>query len=457
MKKKPWTEEIALCDFLVGYLEKLLPAEEDTISPAALEAASSTGVVHEGFEDLKLATRKKEIVDDFMVMGGGKPKKNKKKVKKKDDRLTHSVDFLSSFELLSLEAPMKVTDIPASIEQLNEKRAYYDVLPRAPKKGITESDEIEGSDVSNKKKPKVQKKKKASAPSVESSDLFPTLPGSKSPKTVPAAATNGPTAVDMVNPMEQQPKKVKKKDDRLTHRYIHLSILPTFTCYSYCNQLQFIFRNYHKFSIILSIRTNSYALVVQPCGTKLSQFCFLYRIIQEQRKPFLYVKRYLLLEQIKLTIVCYQNASVYPQLDFLSSFELLSLEAPMKVTDIPASIEQLNEKRAYYDVLPRAPKKGITESDEIEGSDVSNKKKPKVQKKKKASAPSVESSDLFPTLPGSKSPKTVPAAATNGPTAVDMVKSNGTATLNNGQIPPSSPTPAESLAMPTSSPVYSAE
>jgi len=198
MKKKPWTEEIALCDFLVGYLEKLLPAEEDTISPAALEAASSTGVVHEGFEDLKLATRKKEIVDDFMVMGGGKPKKNKKKVKKKDDRLTHSVDFLSSFELLSLEAPMKVTDIPASIEQLNEKRAYYDVLPRAPKKGITESDEIEGSDVSNKKKPKVQKKKKASAPSVESSDLFPTLPGSKSPKTVPAAATNGPTAVDMV-------------------------------------------------------------------------------------------------------------------------------------------------------------------------------------------------------------------------------------------------------------------
>merc|ERR1712227_816615 len=77
-------------------------------------------------------TKKKE--DDFMVMGGAKTKKNKGKKKKIDDRLTHTVDFMSSFSLLKLDPPMKVQEIGNSIEKLKEKRAYYDVLPRAPKK-----------------------------------------------------------------------------------------------------------------------------------------------------------------------------------------------------------------------------------------------------------------------------------------------------------------------------------
>mmetsp|Transcript_10041 Transcript_10041/g.11525 ORF Transcript_10041/g.11525 Transcript_10041/m.11525 type:complete len:537 (-) Transcript_10041:215-1825(-) len=188
MKKKPWTEEIALCDFLVNYLEKLLPSDkEKKASGSANSAESGAGDVHKGFEDLKLVQKKKDIHDDFMVMGAAKAKKSKKKNKKKETRLTHSVDLLGSFELLSLEAPTKVTEIPSAIDALKEKRAYYDVLPRAPKKN---------EDAEGKKKGK--SKKTTAAPSVESSDLFPIIPGSKSPKALPTIPVNGPTAVDMV-------------------------------------------------------------------------------------------------------------------------------------------------------------------------------------------------------------------------------------------------------------------
>merc|ERR1712157_483372 len=107
--------------------------------------------------------------------------------------ITHSLDLLSSFGLLSLTAPTKVSAIQTSIKELEEKRAYYDVLPRAPKKTEPANGELTtGASTDNvakkEKKSKEKKNKKNVAPSMESSDLFPTLPGSKSPKAPVAAA-----------------------------------------------------------------------------------------------------------------------------------------------------------------------------------------------------------------------------------------------------------------------------
>ena len=170
--------------------------------------------------------KKKDQEDNFMVMGAGRKskKQSKKKKKEKDgkDVISHSLDLLGSFgvsshraareclnlnlcaQLLSLKAPVKVSEIPDSIKDLKEKRAYYDVLPRAPKKtGANKNsgdsgDAAEGGTETKKPKAAKSKKKKVTAPSVESDDLFPVLPGSRSPKAAPVQARTGPTAVDLI-------------------------------------------------------------------------------------------------------------------------------------------------------------------------------------------------------------------------------------------------------------------
>jgi len=185
MKKKPWEEEIALCDFLVQYLEGLQgknkivrePVVESKAPPVAPAKKDSS------LEGLTAVGKKTAEEENFLMMGGGKKKSNNKNKTKKDTsgRLTHSLDLLGSFSLLGLAAPVKLDEVPASIIELQEKKAYYDVLPRGPKKSAASKNEESDS------KPAKSNKKKTGgkAPSVDNSELFPTLPGSKSP-AVPA-------------------------------------------------------------------------------------------------------------------------------------------------------------------------------------------------------------------------------------------------------------------------------
>mmetsp|Transcript_39646 Transcript_39646/g.64296 ORF Transcript_39646/g.64296 Transcript_39646/m.64296 type:complete len:514 (+) Transcript_39646:418-1959(+) len=199
-KKKPWEEEIALCDFLVNYLKGLT----NNNNKVKKEAVVSAPVVAQrksadNFAGMQAVGKKSNEEEDFLVMGGGKAKKNNKKNKKKDDRLTHSLDLIASFSLLSLTAPARKEDVDACIKALEEKRAYYDVLPRASKKKAGDAKPATGGENAEKTAPKqtASKKKKAAAPSVDNSELFPILPGSKSP-TVAATPPNGPSAVDLV-------------------------------------------------------------------------------------------------------------------------------------------------------------------------------------------------------------------------------------------------------------------
>ena len=70
--------------------------------------------------------------DEFFAAFGGKKKKKKARKKKKD--IKHSLDTLSSFELLSLTPPPNVDAVSKSLEELQKKRDYYDTLPRAATK-----------------------------------------------------------------------------------------------------------------------------------------------------------------------------------------------------------------------------------------------------------------------------------------------------------------------------------
>lgn len=102
LKKKPWQEEIALCDFLINYLKKLLAKETKKTEDASTAAKSNGEVVPtlEGFEGMKVSQKKKDNEDNFMVMGGAsKKKKTKAKRKEKDETITHSLDLLSSFSV----------------------------------------------------------------------------------------------------------------------------------------------------------------------------------------------------------------------------------------------------------------------------------------------------------------------------------------------------------------------
>jgi len=179
---KPWLEEIALCDYLTGYLQKLVGGSNSTKGSSA--ATEKTKPKMDGM----VAISRKN--DDYMMMGGGK-KKRGKKGKKKQAKLVHSIDMIQSFSLLQLTPPVTTADVEKTVTALKEKRDYYDTLPRDAAKKETSS------------------KKKVAAKSSEKSEngeKFPILPGSKESsnasngeswgKTPPAAPVETPAAAE---------------------------------------------------------------------------------------------------------------------------------------------------------------------------------------------------------------------------------------------------------------------
>jgi hypothetical protein len=203
MKKKPWEQEIALCDFLIGYLQRISSKSTSagasaTATSASAAPASTAKRSGTDFGALKPLVRGQ--VDDYVNLGAEKkktvkPAAPKPAAKEKSGVLAHTIDTLNSFSLLSLIPPSTEAGIEASIAQLKEKRAYYDVLPRAPKKPTAavsapesaaangekkaaEPSEGEPSEVAAKKSSK-KTNPNAPPPSVQDSSLFPHLPGSK--------------------------------------------------------------------------------------------------------------------------------------------------------------------------------------------------------------------------------------------------------------------------------------
>ena len=101
--------------------------------------------------------------------------------------LRHTTDLISSFSLLSLTPPANSLGVEASVAELEEKRAYYDTLPRAPK----------GAKQQKKKKSKPSKPERKNETSDE---RFPELPKSVTPKTSGAAIINGQPLSTPSNP-----------------------------------------------------------------------------------------------------------------------------------------------------------------------------------------------------------------------------------------------------------------
>lgn len=220
-KKKPWEAEIAVCDYIIAYLEGLmgkttsssadlllslksgqksitsakLPAPVE-VKPSKIEGLKPMKPKSERIEEsfIKITQSKKPQVTkqpptntsaSTPVVEAATSSKQKQKLTPLSGPIIHPMEILKHFGRIDVIPPLSKDAIPKSINEVKEKRAYFDTLPRdAPRPTATKT-----VDVSSDGKQKVEES--------STSELFPLLPGQKEPKII-SMARLGPSAADMV-------------------------------------------------------------------------------------------------------------------------------------------------------------------------------------------------------------------------------------------------------------------
>lgn len=124
LKRIPYEDEMNLCDYLVSYLETLLPA-----SSSATDAVSATptNATNSSFDGMKVLVRKDE---EYSTVAVQKKKSKKKAGNSQRDVISHGVDTLESFSLLDITPPTTVATVPTTIDALKAKKTTYQGLER---------------------------------------------------------------------------------------------------------------------------------------------------------------------------------------------------------------------------------------------------------------------------------------------------------------------------------------
>ena len=126
MAKVPYEDDMALCDYLVTYLEKTFPVTGDT--PTETVSESSAPVVDNGMRVLK-----RDLDDDvFKGWGDNSQKRGKKKggSNKTKDTIVHGVDTIDYFASLGITPPSTITAVPLAIETLKKKKEIFQTTER---------------------------------------------------------------------------------------------------------------------------------------------------------------------------------------------------------------------------------------------------------------------------------------------------------------------------------------
>lgn len=130
LKKTPYEEEMALCDFLVDYLRKTYLDDAEGDAKAEEKKNDVVAVQDDPFAGMK-AMKKDE--DDFFVGKGKKSDGGKKKKGKKNAKTANfsvSLDLWEQFGLLSMSPPTSLDKVPTSVEELKAKKVWYSEQPR---------------------------------------------------------------------------------------------------------------------------------------------------------------------------------------------------------------------------------------------------------------------------------------------------------------------------------------
>mmetsp|Transcript_20599 Transcript_20599/g.25279 ORF Transcript_20599/g.25279 Transcript_20599/m.25279 type:complete len:562 (-) Transcript_20599:518-2203(-) len=141
MKKIPYEEEQALCEYLANYLQTTYLDKNNKLSSNESEKKDSViAVKDDPFKGMMAFNKKTDEI--FLKMGSGKkPRERKAKKEKKADRQTPfrlNVDSFEQFGLVSLAPPLTLGDVEASVEALKEKKKWYSEQPRGSVPTATE-------------------------------------------------------------------------------------------------------------------------------------------------------------------------------------------------------------------------------------------------------------------------------------------------------------------------------
>eukprot|EP00455_Lapot_gusevi_P028200 TRINITY_DN29_c0_g2_i1.p2 TRINITY_DN29_c0_g2~~TRINITY_DN29_c0_g2_i1.p2 ORF type:complete len:619 (+),score=294.38 TRINITY_DN29_c0_g2_i1:100-1956(+) len=133
-----WYNEKETCEALLRYLKRYLPK---TTVEEKKEEESRVDPTRRGYDDDEPAFELKRDDDpnDFFkaVATGGKSAKKKahaakraaKKAESKPIVICHTPDVFSQFDFIYLDAPLDVASVPKSIEQINERLAWFKTGP----------------------------------------------------------------------------------------------------------------------------------------------------------------------------------------------------------------------------------------------------------------------------------------------------------------------------------------
>ncbi|KAL3910426.1 MAG: hypothetical protein SGILL_007693, partial [Bacillariaceae sp.] len=129
LKKVPYEEEQALCDYLAEYLERTYLKTGTDAEKVAAKKEDVVEVKDDPFAGFKPVTKK----DDEDYFGKGKGKKKRQRAPKKSETagpFTLNVDSFEQFGLIGLNPPTSLDQVEQSVKDLREKKEWYSKQPR---------------------------------------------------------------------------------------------------------------------------------------------------------------------------------------------------------------------------------------------------------------------------------------------------------------------------------------
>lgn len=142
LAKVPYEDDMALCDYLVTYLEKTFPVTGET--PTETVSESTAPVVDNGMRVLK------RDLDDAVFKGWGdnSQKRGKKKggSNKTKDTIVHGVDTIDYFASLGVTPPSTITAVPQAIETLKKKKEIFQTTERGVLVSISDKNKMKKTD-----------------------------------------------------------------------------------------------------------------------------------------------------------------------------------------------------------------------------------------------------------------------------------------------------------------------
>lgn len=128
LKKVPYEEEMALCDYLADYLSKTYLSDTSKKSTQG-KKEDVVQVKDDPFAGFTPVNKKKD--DVFLKMGQGKkPRQRQSKKKDKKVPFTLNLDTFEQFSLIQLTPPTSIDMVESSVEELRQKKKWYSEQPR---------------------------------------------------------------------------------------------------------------------------------------------------------------------------------------------------------------------------------------------------------------------------------------------------------------------------------------